>query len=488
LKTLKQLYLGSEELFTGLEIGEKWNWEKFKYPVIYLDFSYGFPENFSKRLILDLIQVGEEYGMKFENVDRASLDDVFRHLVNALRILNESEGRHPSFVILIDEYDKAILDCLDNQELVRENLHILSVFLQMVKSQAPAFSLVTGSSRIAHSSVFSGDNNRTDISFDPKFNELCGFTEEEIKRNLDSFLGEISLEVLKEWFDGYFFGGNIGVFNPYSIANTLVFQKVCCYWVRSGTTKLLAKFCGTPSMKEFVSDLLCCDGLNADLNTLLEPEDVSELGYSVKSLSYLFLQSGYLTLTSDSNNFKLKIPNKEIRYYAFPRLIISGLTCQSISQSHPRFSKFSQAIRSRDVNSIYDSLFELLQVIGYPDRGKIDRYEDYYQTILQAFFLAVYPSVRVEERTSLGKSDVFADFGTWKILFELKVLHGEKDLRKGDSRLEKIVYDAFQQAEGQYLSLAPNVICIFVFNSSTRTLFARENLMDLSTSFFKQYS
>ena len=231
--------------------------------------------------------------------------------------------------------------------------------------------------------------------------------------------------------------------------------------------------------------------LVSDLNSLLRSQDISDLGDSSNSLSYLFLQAGYLTIIQnpkDSSKCKLMIPNKEIKDYAFPELTIAGLINQSIPQCHSHFRAFSEAIKSKSIDSVYDSLFNLFQVIGYPDRGRIDKCEDYYQTILQAFFLAVCPSVRVEERTSLGKSDVYADFGDWKILFELKVLDGHKNTHHADSRLSKTVNDAFDQAERQYLTgLTPDVICIFVFNTTTRTLFARDTLENLSLPYFKQY-
>jgi hypothetical protein len=290
VNTLKQLYLGSKELFEGLEIDSKWDWNNNKYPVIYLDFSCDLPEHFGESLVTDLIRVGAEYGMSFDNVIRSSLGDVFKHLADTLRALNAAENRNASFVILIDEYDKPVIDCLDNSELVRKNLNLLSTFLQMVKSQMPVFSLVTGSSRLAHTSVFSGDNNRVDVSFDPSFNELCGFTEEEIIKNLGSVLDTLQLNELKDWFNGYRFGGNVGVYNPFSIASCCVSQKVDCYWVRSGTTKLLAQFCGKSAMKSFISDLILSDGIDADLNSLLQSQDISELGNSSNSLSFTTLR------------------------------------------------------------------------------------------------------------------------------------------------------------------------------------------------------
>jgi hypothetical protein len=128
VNTLKHLYLGSKDLFKGLDI---------EYPVIHLDFSSDFPERFGESLVTDLIRVGREYGISFDHVDQLSLGAVFKHLVDTFRALNATEGKKATFVILIDEYDKPVLDCLDNTELVQKILYILSIFFQMVKSQKP---------------------------------------------------------------------------------------------------------------------------------------------------------------------------------------------------------------------------------------------------------------------------------------------------------------------------------------------------------------
>jgi hypothetical protein len=476
VNTLNELFLGHKEFFVGLDIENSWDWEMGKYPVIKLDFSDVGVESFEKHLLSQLIAMGTEYGIAFDSIDM-NVRDVFDHLTNALCKLNEQEERDPDFVLLIDEYDKPVIDSFDAPEMMVRNLRVLSTFLQYAKAKSPIFSLVTGSSRLARSAIFSGDNVRIDISFDSEFNALCGFSQKEIEESLQPILGDLKLDELKIWYNGYCFGGREGIYNPYSIANAIVHQKVSSYWVNSGNTRLLADFCGTGPMRSFMSDFVLSDFIKIDFKTLLESEDTSTLGKSSNSLCRLFLQSGYLTMTTDSDQSgvcKLCVPNKEIQDAAFSGLMIAGLTQLSSTQCHTRFDAFAKAVQSKDMNSVYDSVFELFQVIGYPDRGKIDKYEDYYQRILQAFFLAICPSVRIEERTSIGKSDVFADFGSWKILFELKVADGEK---MGNLKVDLIIADAFEQAKVQYAKgLVPDVICVLVFNTSTRTLFPRESL------------
>jgi hypothetical protein len=201
VNTLKSLFLGHQDIFKGLEIESQWDWSENKYPVIKLDFSNWMRDNFADFLVEQLIQVGNEYLVSFLNVERKPYN-VFIHLVNQLRSLNFSEDRASTFVLLIDEYDKPVIDCLDNLKLVEENLGILISFLQMMKSASPIFSLVTGSSRLALSGIF---DNRVDISFFPEFNALCGFTEYEIKQSLTSVLGNLNFDDLKDWYNEWIF-------------------------------------------------------------------------------------------------------------------------------------------------------------------------------------------------------------------------------------------------------------------------------------------
>jgi hypothetical protein len=496
VNTLKALFLGQKDLFKGLHVEAKWDWETNKYPVIKLDFSSCFPASFMKDLIDQLIHAGKEYSVSFEKVELL-LGNVFRHLVSELSSRYSSNSLASSFVLLIDEYDKPVIDCLDDLKLVEENLQILKTFLQMVKSVEPVFSLVTGSSRLARSGIFSGDNNRVDITFFSEFNAICGFTESEIKQSLHLYLENLKFDDLKDWYNGYSFDGRGGVYNPYSIVSAIVYQKLSPYWVRSGTTNLLGRFCGTAPMKELIMNLLDDTKIEiADCDIDIEvSESIESLGKSTESLTRLFLQSGYLTIMQSSGSqnreFLLHIPNKEIREHALTTLTASALLGikEDDLKGSQYFVAFRKAISLKDIPSLYQSIFDLFQIIGYPDRGTIDKKEDYYQRIMQAFFIAVCKDVHIEYRTSSGKCDLVVDFRDrkWKILFEFKLLHGGKDKNASHKDLESTIREAFNQVDNQYLiAINPDTVCILVFNSGTRTLFPISSLNGLQ--FFRQNS
>lgn len=340
LNTLKHLYLGSKVLFEGSYIESQWDWKKKKYPVIHLDFSGGSANRFEESLAEQLRTVGLEYGLSYPENDSTSWEIVFERLVRTLRSLNQSEGLDPNVVILIDEYDKPVVGFLNNKDLARQNLEILNSFLAFVKYVDPVFSIVTGVSRLARASIFSGDNARDDISFDPEFNAICGFTEEEITSNLTPVLGSLKIEELKEWYDGYYFGGNEGIYNPFSVAKSCVNKSIKSYWVESGNPALLGQFCGTTEMQNLVKQLIASGRVDFSLSTLRTPYDISELEMYWESLPRLFVQAGYLTVNPDANSSEmcsLTIPNKEVKDYGFPKLLITTLMNHSPKICHTLF-------------------------------------------------------------------------------------------------------------------------------------------------------
>jgi hypothetical protein len=463
VSTLNELFLGHKELFQGLNCEKTWNWTLNKFPVIKMDFSALSPTDFENDLVDMLIRCGKEYNIGFYNV-RYSLEPIFHHLISCLTELNAEEGRDSSFVVLIDEYDKSVIDSLHLPEVMTKNMNSLNSILQLIKSASPIFSFITGSSRLARGEIFDGDDAPFDISYDPKFNSICGFTEKEISEILHS--ESIRCEDLKTWYKGYCFAGESVIYNPFSIANAIVAQKIDCYWVKSGSTQLLASFCGSIVMQDFIRECLIMVGFKTTISSMTQTENVLTLGQSSESLQRLFLQSGYLTISLDEENSDmctLCIPNQEIRNYALPELMISGLAKMCVSDFRARFRSFSRAVQSRSFENIYDCIRDLFQVVGFQLRSIIDKHEFCHQRVLQAFLLAFFPSVPC---TSVN-SDVLVDFGSWRILFKLKVFGRETH----DQELHQIVENAFLEAKEKGPLEA--VIFILVFNASTGTLAPR---------------
>ena len=313
LSTIKCFFEGKRELFQGLDIDSMpWDWEEW--PVIYIDLNRG---SYSQN-----VEELEEFLDKFltEQETRfgitASTKSVALRFADIIQAAHEKTGKQ--VVILVDEYDKPLVNNINNPELFEQNRILLSNLYSNFKSSAEHLRLVflTGVSAFGKLSVFSSLNNISDISFDEDYSAICGITEEEL---VDRFqegiaaLGEANelsydetLSQLKSYYDGYHFGKRCpDIYNPYSLLNVMQKKDFYCYWVQSGTPTLLAQLLKKSNAN--LEDVLHCEASRSDLSKL----DVENL--SIKALLY---QTGYLTIKSYDRKydlFTLGIPNEEVK-------------------------------------------------------------------------------------------------------------------------------------------------------------------------------
>ena len=313
LSTIKCFFEGKRELFQGLYIDSMpWDWEEW--PVIYIDLNRGsYSQNVEElEEFLDKFLTEQEarFGMT------ASTKSVALRFADIIQTAHEKTGKQ--VVILVDEYDKPLVNNINNPELFEQNRILLSNLYSNFKSSAEHLRLVflTGVSAFGKLSVFSSLNNINDISFDEDYSAICGITEDEL---VDSFqegisvLGEANelnyeetLSQLKSYYDGYHFGKrSLDIYNPYSLLNVMQKRDFYCYWVQSGTPTLLAQLLKKSNAN--LEEILHCKASRSDLSKL----DVGAL--SVKALLY---QTGYLTIKSydrEYDLFILGIPNQEVK-------------------------------------------------------------------------------------------------------------------------------------------------------------------------------
>ena len=313
LSTIKCFFEGKRELFQGLYIDSMpWDWEEW--PVIYIDLNRGsYSQNVEElEEFLDKFLTEQEarFGMT------ASTKSVALRFADIIQTAHEKTGKQ--VVILVDEYDKPLVNNINNPELFEQNRILLSNLYSNFKSSAEHLRLVflTGVSAFGKLSVFSSLNNINDISFDEDYSAICGITEEEL---VDSFqegisvLGEANelnyeetLSQLKSYYDGYHFGKRCpDIYNPFSLLNVMQKRDFYCYWVQSGTPTLLAQLLKKSNAN--LEEILHCKASRSDLSKL----DVGAL--SVKALLY---QTGYLTIKSydrEYDLFILGIPNQEVK-------------------------------------------------------------------------------------------------------------------------------------------------------------------------------
>ncbi|MCQ2380492.1 MAG: AAA family ATPase, partial [Victivallaceae bacterium] len=338
ISTLKAIFQGKKELFNGLAIYDKpYDWKK--YPVIHLSFgNYNVKKNaldeFPEYLMSRLRLIAKEHKVALhENTP----GNCFTELICAL-------GETSQVVILVDEYDKPILNNITNPDLP-EIMSILRGFYSSIKDcdQYERFVFITGVSKFSHVSIFSDLNNLKDVSMDPDYATMLGFTQEELEENFGELIKKYAKEKgmtrdelvaeIKHWYNGYRFEENAHtVYNPVSATSFFEYGKFLNYWIKTG-------------LSDFLMELAKTRRYNF---ARLPSEEVSDTDLSISnikniSLVSLLFQTGYLTLDRASVKFgqtfyTLTFPNNEVRF-SFNALLLFHLAdkkdkeCASLAET-----------------------------------------------------------------------------------------------------------------------------------------------------------
>ncbi len=310
LSTIKALMEGRKELFEGLYIYDKINWES--YPVILLDMG-SLVSSSADGLELSL---AEELKLQ-ARIQEVSLTtthpvSMFKELIITLY---EKTGKQA--VLLVDEYEKPILDAIDDPQQAGQIREFLRNFYTVIKSISPYLRLtvLTGVSKISQLSIFSGLNNLNDITMDKRYAGICGYTQKELESRFDGYIDQLAkngqatreqiLEKIREWYDGYSWDGKTFVYNPFSVLLLMDKNQFAPHWFATGTPTFLFKL-----MQE-----------RNDLSPVLKEEMIQYVGFtdqqSLEKLDLvpLLFQTGYLTVKSIDNDevYHLVIPNQEVR-------------------------------------------------------------------------------------------------------------------------------------------------------------------------------
>ncbi|GAB5046630.1 ATP-binding protein [Thermodesulfovibrio sp. TK110] len=428
--TLKQAFLGKKELFQGLYLEKNWDWS-VRYPVIHISFGAGnilSEEDFLLRIKRILKKNYKTLQLDWEDSSdyRASFEDL---------IEKAYEKYKAKVVVLIDEYDKPILDRIENKELsltLREHLKNLygvikdaDVYLKFV--------FITGVSKFSKVSLFSGLNQLNDITLDKRFAEICGYTQKELEEVFREELQDKDLELIRCWYNGYSWLGE-PVYNPFDVLLYLEKRTFHPYWFETGTPSFLVKLL---LEKRFylpeLEDLTATDDLigTFDLD-YIEPEN-------------LLFQVGYLTIkeTIEEEGFilyKLSYPNKEVKI-SLNRVLFSYFT--QLSSERPRLSlKMIEAVRERDFEKMKKTLEGLYAGIPHDwfRKNELFRYEGYYASCFYAFLCGSGLEVIPEDITNKGQIDLTVLYRDRVYLFEFKVVEGEEGEGKALAQLKEKGY------------------------------------------------
>jgi hypothetical protein len=412
IDTLDCAFSGRKKLFNGLFLDDPnsgWDWTRI-YPVLRIDWS-AFPVRTPDDLRAGIQEIIYEWGRKWGcSASEGSLSGNFSHIV---RSIHESAGE--KVVILIDEYDKPILDTVEDVQTAIGMRDILKDFYGVLKSLDPylKFVMLTGVSKFVKTGIFSGLNNLNDITLDSAYSGICGYTERDISTIFHSWLSKYSIEQVREWYDGYSWTGE-HVYNPFDIL--LLFSKKVFrpYWFETGTPSFLIKLWSVhPRFPAEYEGLIAGD----DLLGSFDPEHIR--------LETLLFQAGYLTIKTWSSDpvrgftCVLGYPNLEVRT-SLNLLFSDTLLGYSVSESRVRLYEILEGGHADQLKVLIESLFASIPYEWYR-KNQMSGFEGFYASILYSWFASLGYEIIAEDLTNKGRIDLTVKTRTGIWIFEFKV-------------------------------------------------------------------
>ena len=421
LSTLRAYFEGKKELFTGLAIEEleKDNlnpWQE--YPVFYFDFNKkNFKEKtaFEEVLASHLTDWEQIYGGEFKD---KPLEERFQRLiVKAYKLTGKN------VVVLVDEYDKALLEASD-VEHTEHNKAVFKGFFSTLKSydRYLKFVFITGVTKFSKVSIFSDLNQLKDISLLPDYSAICGITADEIRKNFSPEIhdfaktegidDEACFEKLKEMYDGYHFSRNSeGVYNPFSLLNALSDKTFNAYWFSTGTPTFLIE-----KLKEsgFDPKVITEGELYADENA------ITDYRYDNADPVPLFYQTGYLTIKGfdkEFRSYKLDYPNEEVKY-GFLKSLVPYFLHDEKESSPLDLRSFAKAVRAGDIESVMDRFKALFARLPYPNDERT--VEQNFQNVIYIVFMLLGQFAMTELHSSKGRADCIVETDDYVHIFEFK--------------------------------------------------------------------
>lgn len=456
LSTLACFFQGKRHLFKGLYAGTMdWDWKPS--PVLYLDLNidtYAYETSLADVIEHSLKRWENEYGI---NPDSSATSVRFSTIIETAY---KKTGKQ--VVVLIDEYDKPLVANLHNKDRFDKFRLQLTGLYSNFKSSAPflRFVFLTGVSRFAHLSVFSGLNNINDISFQDEYSDICGISECELHHNfqyginaLADKIGKSTQEtvgILKRHYDGYHFSeAGEDIYNPYSLLLVMEKRKLDNYWIKSGLPTIIEQ-----QLKKNNTDL------RGIFNMQCSQSMLEGLDFESSNPVALLYQTGYLTIKSVNRAmiYTLGLPNEEVKEgflsYLLPKY-------SQIPNHDTPFSvfKFIEEFENGDVEGVMSRLKSMFANVPY--EMEIDS-ERNLHNVLYMLMMLIGMNVTTEYHTSNGRIDLFIDTDRYCYIIELKI---DKSAREAIDQINRKGYALPFAATGK------EIIKIGVnFSTSTRTI------------------
>ena len=435
VSTLEEIFKGNKALFEELYIYDKWDWTQ-QHPVIRLDFggvNNALPDDIENDLSSKISNIAQKYNITLSR----KLAGGFAELIEKLHYATGQQ-----VVVLIDEYDKPIIDNLSVPEVMEENKRILHSYYQILKAadEHLRFVFLTGVSKFAGVSIFSGLNNLNDISLDDRYASICGYTQQELESNFSEHLDDAAhymgidkielLDKIRTWYNGYSWDGKTMVYNPFS---TLLFfdkKQFDNYWFRSGTPTFLIETLKKrnqlkPVLKPIIADSNIFDSF--------DPGRISE--------TPLLFQTGYLTIKCKEivdwqPQYTLDIPNNEVKD-SLLKYLLNTYSAYPLEDTQGLKQRMHRQLLSGDTTALEQSLREMLAYVPYPLH--IEN-EAYYHSLMLLWLKLLGFDIIGEIMTNIGRIDAVWKFPGHTIVAEVKC-------RSKKGRIVTLLTNAIKQME-----------------------------------------
>lgn len=414
LDTIAELFLANKSLFNGLYAENYWDWSQ-KYPVIRISFgtNVSFDNHYLQRIFHEkMLALEELYGLK---VDRELT--IARRFQRIIEHCYDTTGQ--KVVVLIDEYDKPILDNLSNPTIAVDIRNQMRDFYGVIKESDRyiRFAMLTGVSKFSKINLFSGLNNLLDITLDEKFSDLCGYTQTELEYVFAPELEGIDLAELKRWYNGYNWGGE-SVYNPFDILLFLNSHKKVFkpYWIETGNAtflidKLIDEQVDISKIRNEIAD--------NDVLSSFEVGDISPIA--------LMFQTGYLTIDKvktsvDGELYTLKFPNVEVQQ-SLNKILLNTYLNKKVNTVGVR-SKLYESLIHGHLNQVLNEVKAFFSSIphNWHRNNNIAHYEGYWASVFYALFASLGFNTITEDSTNRGNVDMTLIIDNHVYIFEFKVI------------------------------------------------------------------
>ena len=412
LDTLKELFEGNEKLFEGLRVHAGWTWGEPN-PVVRLSFSGG---NFTETAGLHANVAAQLNRLERAAGLQACYDTAPERFGDLLTSLHERSGQ--PVVVLVDEYDKPILEALGTPSVARANRAFLRGLYGVIKDcdEHVRFTFLTGVSKFSKVSLFSDLNNLTDLTLEPAYSSICGYTERDLDTVFAPEIEGLDRKEVRAWYNGYSWLGEEKVYNPFDVLLLLRRGKFAAHWFETGSPAFLVE----TLFKRRVSSVSLEQMVGTE--RLLSAFDVDHV-----STEALLFQTGYLTITAEEKLggravYRLGYPNREVRQ-SLNDVLLRNLVRDDDRQMANSF-RLARLLEAADCAGLQELFHAFFASIPYEwhTNNDIARYEGYYASVFYSYFAALGYDIVVEESSAAGRLDMAVRTGGHVYLFEFKVV------------------------------------------------------------------